>query len=66
MGVCTILPAPSGRYEQGGFIAQRRRKQAEGRDFRGGIHPDQFVAERNSGDHVIELGRRGNVGIDLA
>ena len=34
-----------GRHEQGGFIAQRRRKQAEGRDFRGGVHPDQFVAD---------------------
>ena len=56
----------AGRDDQRFLPAQVVGEQAEGRDLRGGIQPDHFLADRHHADDVVELRGRGQVGINFA
>src|ERR1019366_6436527 len=52
--------------EQGLFVAKLIHNQAVRRYFRRAVEPGELRSEAHGGDFMIELRRRGNVGINLA
>jgi len=58
------LRGASGRDDESLLVTQNQREIIEIGDFGGGVEPKCVLAFRDVSDHVIELRRRGDVGIE--